>query len=61
MDYTEMRLQNEAYQNRVDSACEQRDRAQAMARFAVPNEGDKKNPEQINQDDALNKLNKTNT
>jgi len=56
-----MRLQNEAYQSRVDCAWEQRDRAQAMARFAVPNEGDKKNPEQINQDDALNKLNKTNT
>jgi hypothetical protein len=54
MDYTEMRLQNEAYQSRVDSAWEQRDRAQAMARFAVPNEGYKENiPEQIiNQEDV---------
>ena len=54
-----MRLQNEAYQSRVDSAWEQRDRAISRARFAVPNE--EENPQQIDQDDALNKLNKTNT
>ena len=54
MDYTEMRLQNEAYQSRVDSAWEQRDRAISRARFAVPNEQEKENiPEQIiNQEEA---------
>jgi len=36
MYYTKMRLENEAYQRRVDSAWEQRERAQDMARFAVP-------------------------
>jgi hypothetical protein len=33
MYYTELRIQNEAYQHRVDSAWEQRDHAQNMARF----------------------------
>jgi hypothetical protein len=33
MYYTSLRIQNEAYQHRVDSAWEQRDHAQNMARF----------------------------
>ena len=38
MYYTKMRKENEAYQHRVDSAWEQRERAEHMARFTVESE-----------------------
>ena len=38
MYYTKMRKENEAYQHRVDSAWEQRERAEEMVRFTVNSE-----------------------